>query len=390
MQIEEVLEKTQKEYGKFILQNDGSFLQSFLWGEFQESVGNKVKRYVVKEKESILISATVFKHNLPFKKSYLYIPYGPVVLSGLDVKKSEKALKILIEKLKQRAKKTNSIFLKIEQENSKINLEKFGFKKSEKDIQARETLILDISKSEEEILKGMKQKTRYNIKVAKKHEVNIFEVPQKEVAFNMFYNLLEKTSERNKFNLHPKKYYENMVDMFFGEVFKTKVSEVSGSSKFENLSVIGGSGEEQKKTHSESAALSTEANDEQARQIYRFTEKLYFAEYKGEIIATALIGFFGKRVTYLHGASLSENRKVMAPYLLHWEIIRKAKELGFSEYDFWGIVTKKTKKDQIEKWSGFSRFKMGFGGKVVEYGGAYDLVFGRVWYFIYNVMRKIL
>ena len=71
----------------------------------------------------------------------------------------------------------------------------------------------------------------------------------------------------------------------------------------------------------------------------------------------------------------------MATYILHWEIIKYAKENGFNEYDFWGIDEK--------KWPGVTRFKKGFGGREVEYAGSYDYVFQPFWYKLYNLYRKL-
>jgi lipid II:glycine glycyltransferase (peptidoglycan interpeptide bridge formation enzyme) len=389
MEIVKITKEKKGEYEKFILENGGSFLQSFGWGEFQEVFDRKVFRFFVKDKDEILLSTSVFRYSLPKKKSYLYIPYGPVVKKEVHLDKLEKAFSALLLELKKVAKKNKSIFLKVEQENSPINLKNLKFKKSKKDIQARETLILNIDREEEDILKEMKQKTRYNIRLAKKRGVNIFEVPQKEAAFSMFYGLLEKTSERNTFKLHPKKYYENMVDMFFDGVVQKKTSEAEVSNKSENLSAIGRGGNERKKIYADSTVLSTESGDKQMHQICRFTERLYFAEYKGKILATAMVGFFGNRATFLHGASSDENKNLMAPYLLHWEIIKKVKEAGMKEYDFWGIITKKTDPKKIKAWQGFSRFKEGFGGEVVEYAGAYDFAFSKPWYFLYNLVRRI-
>ena len=341
-------------------------MQSFEWGEFQEVFNRKVLRFFVKDGDGVLLSVSVFKYSLPKKKSYLYIPYGPVVKNETHLDKAQEAFSVLLSELKKTAKKSKSIFLKVEQENSPINLTNLKFKKSKKDIQARETLILNIGREEDEILKEMKQKTRYNIRLAKKRGVNIFEVPQKDAAFSMFYGLLEKTSERNTFRLHPKKYYENMVDMFFSVSDKSNKNINDGGA----TSVI-------------------DEREDAARKNFNFTEKLYFAEYEGKILATAMVGFFGKRATFLHGASSDENKNVMAPHLLHWEIIKKAKEAGVEEYDFWGIVTKNTDLKKKKAWQGFSRFKEGFGGEIVEYQGAYDFAFSKFWYFLYNIARKI-
>jgi len=338
MQLEEIKDKTQ--YDKFILENEGSFLQSYEWGEFQDFFGRPVKRYLIKDKDDVILAASVFLYDMPFSKNYLYIPYGPIIKKELHIEKADEAYKLLFKELKKEAENNNSIFLKIEQDQSPVNLKSLGLKKSDKDIQARETLIFDTHRDEEEMLKGMKQKTRYNIRLAEKKGVNIFEVTEKKVAFDMFYKLLSETSQRNGFNLHPKKYYENMVDMFFSSDSKLK-------------------------------------------------QKIFFAEYQGQIIACALVGYFGKRATFLHGASSDEFKNVMAPHLLHWQIIKKAHEDEIKEYDFWGIVTERTDPKKKKQWEGFSRFKMGFGGKVVEYEGAYDMVYKPFMYGLYKIVRKI-
>ncbi|MEK7452723.1 MAG: peptidoglycan bridge formation glycyltransferase FemA/FemB family protein [Patescibacteria group bacterium] len=347
MNLEYISDERKDEFNDFVLKNGGSFLQSFEWGDFQKRSGKDLFRIIIKDNSNILLSVLILKYPQPFKKSYLYIPYGPIFFSDSSKEDRDKAFNILLDEIRKIAKNESVIFIKIEQDNSQIKatLGNFNFKKSDKDIQARETLILNLLKSEDDLLKDMKQKTKYNIKIALKHKVIVKEIEDKEEAFNAFYNLLEVTSVRNGFRLHPKVYYHNMVEIFF---YKAKDSQVG------------------------------------------FSERIFFAEYGGKILSCALVGFFGNRATYLHGASLNESRQVMAPHLLHWEIIRKAKELGFSEYDFWGIVTEKTKKDEVKKWAGFSRFKMGFSGDVVEYDGAYDLVLNNFWYFVYRIARKIL
>ncbi len=375
MKIEKII-KDKKKFNKFVLENEGSFLQSFDWGEFYEATSGKVERFFVSDDGEVLLCASVLKNSLPAKKSYLYIPYGPVVKKGVHINRLNEAFLLLINKLKNKKKSENAIFLKIEQENAPFNLESFGFKKSEKDIQAVSTLILDISKSEEEILGQMKQKTRYNIRLAKKKGVKVFFVSEKEAAFDIFYNLLSETAKRNGFNLHPKNYYENMMDMFLkNEAAIPKNSLFSVRSHSDEVGAV------LPLAHKKENFLGWLYDD--------YFQKVFFAEYQGKILACALVGFWGKKATYLHGASSSELRNVMAPYLLHWEIIKKAKELGFSEYDFWGIATKNIDLKKKKQWSGFSRFKEGFGGRVVERQGAYDLPFSKTWYFAYKIARKI-
>src|SRR5258706_26851 len=99
---------------------------------------------------------------------------------------------------------------------------------------------------------------------------------------------------------------------------------------------------------------------------------IFFAEYQGRRLATALVVYFGRRATYFFGGSLSLHRRVMAPYLLHFEIMRRAKALGCEWYDFWGIAPK----DQPDhSWQDISAFKRKFGGVEVNLVPALDYVY---------------
>ena len=343
-----------EEWNRFAVENRGSFLQSFEWGNFQQMSGYDVTRVIVKEDGRIMLAAQIFKHALPLGKSYLYIPYGPV-FNLSQPGRDEEVFDFFIAELKKIANKESGIiFLKIEMDSpftkakpmSYIGLALVGFRKSAKDIQARETMIVDLSSSQDDILARMKQKTRYNIKIAQKHGVKIVSLDSGAMDPKIFVSLLEETAKRNGFQTHGGKYYLNMMELFLGKPVLPAVNALS--------------------------------------------QKLYFTYYKGDVAAVALVGFFGGRATFLHGASSGQYRNIMAPYLLHWEIMRDAKRLGFAEYDFWGIVTPRTDKKQARQWLGFSRFKEGFGGRMVEYPGAYDLVFDKLWYNVYRVGRKIL
>ena len=337
-----------EEWNEFAVENRGSFLQSYEWGNFQQMSGHDVTRVIVKESGRIILVAQIFKHALPLGKSYLYIPYGPV-FNLSQPGRDEEVFDFFIAELKKLAsKKSGIIFLKVEtdKEWGDIDPIALGFKKSAKDIQARETMIMDLTSPEDDILARMKQKTRYNIKVAQKHGVKIVSLDSGAMDPKIFVSLLEETAMRNGFRTHGGKYYLDMMDLFLGK------------------------------------PVSPQANS--------LSQKLYFAYYKGGVAAAALVGFFGGRATFLHGASSGQYRNIMAPYLLHWEIMRDAKRLGFAEYDFWGIVTPRTDKNQVKKWLGFSRFKEGFGGRVAEYSGAYDLVFNKLWYNGYRIVRKLL
>lgn len=105
--------------------------------------------------------------------------------------------------------------------------------------------------------------------------------------------------------------------------------------------------------------------------------RIYAAEYKGEILAVHMMIFFGSTAAYIHGASSRKYKNVMAPHLLHWHTMQESKKQGYSQYDFWGIDEK--------KWPGLTRFKKGFGGKIINYPGTFDILINNFWYQLYKI-----
>ncbi len=200
------------------------------------------------------------------------------------------------------------------------------FKKLDFDLQPNKTLILDLTKSGDRLLADMHPKTRYNIRLAEKHGVKI---KKGEEYFDDFWRLMQSTAERDGIYPFPKNHYQQQL--IVTDDFRTE---------------------------------------------------LWVAEYEKEIIAANLVNFYGDTVTYLHGASSDKYRNVMSTYLLQWEQIKTGGKRGFEKYDFWGF--------DEERWPGVSRFKKGFGGEVVEYAGAYDLVWNRGWYWAYKIAKKLL
>jgi len=238
-----------------------SFLQSNDWLAFQKSLGRKVWQ---------INEIGIIKYNLPFGKCYLYSPRPRSSGFGGQARFEEFLIKI-----KEIAKQENAIFFKLEP------LEKLSLKRS-RNIQPVKTLILDISKSEQELLNRMHYKTRYNIGLAEKKGIKI---RKDKNLFEDFWKLMQETTERDKFRPHPKEYYRKML-------------RIPGV-------------------------------------------ELFAAEYKNKIIAVNIVVFFEKTAIYLHGASDYEHRNLMAPHLLQWEQIKIAKKCGCAEYDFWGIDEKK-------------------------------------------------
>lgn len=310
-----------------------SFLQSKPWAQFQRSLGRPFFEY-----DQDFISAVIFKYPLPLGRNYLYVPYGPV----LDLTQTLGGIKNPINKfvdfLLNLARKEKAIFIKAEPTIDHVAqlLVENGFKESFKEIQPPKTLIIDLDQDKESILEKMHYKTRYNIKVAEKHSIEVSESNDVEI----FWNLIKKTSARDKFSTHPRDYYVKLFN-FFKEnneitvkIFIAKHTPVT--------SKVNGQG--------------------------------------GKPIAAAIVLLYKDFGYYLHGASDYGHRNLMAPYKLHWEIIKYLKGKEYKSYDLWGI--------NANKWPGVTRFKLGWGGRVIEYPGSFDLPVSKLWYFIYKNVKK--
>jgi peptidoglycan pentaglycine glycine transferase (the first glycine) len=335
---------------------DGGFLQSEEWRKFQESLGRKTFNI-----SSNGFWANIIEHILPIVGKYFYVPRGPVLLNPklkIDQSsafpspdKSGDSSKPSFYDLIELAEKNKAGWVRIEPATEEIlNLIKkftdYKITKAPHDMQPKEILILDITKSNEELLAEMKQKTRYNIKLSQKHGVSVkvmsnAKFPMSNQVQNPndkkfkkyideFIKLVKITAKRDKITPHPENYYRKMFETIPENILK-----------------------------------------------------LYVAEYNGEIIAANLIVFFRKTATYLHGASDNEHRNLMAPYLLQWRAIQDAKKAGCTHYDFGGINTK--------TGEGITKFKLGFAPNVlpVEFPGAYDIVISPIKYRLYRSMQKI-
>lgn len=337
-------------------QKTGSILQSWNWAEFQAGRQQKIWRLEVKDNEKTVAQMFLWKHRFLIGQNGLYCPRGPVISDEIlnNQEKLEQILKILFEKVHQIAKENKSLQFRFDpnviidlgniqkeiwEQNFAVDQENLlqkvfgniGLKKSNKEVQPIHTIMLDISKSEDELLKQMHQKTRYNIRLAKKKGVEVIESED----FKSFFELLKQTTTRQQFGAYPVKYFEDIL-------------------KLDNT-------------------------------------KLYLANYQGKNIAGILCTYYKNVATYLFGASSDEFRNVMAPHLLQWTAIRDARKKGFEFYDFWGAAPKDSKVKQEKSWQGITRFKQGFNPAqpVFEYFGAYEKIYRPAILKIYNTIHKI-
>jgi lipid II:glycine glycyltransferase (peptidoglycan interpeptide bridge formation enzyme) len=307
-----------------VLRRGGDFLQSWEWGEFQRKAGSEVVR--VQAETGAM--AQLLRRALPFGKRYWYCPRGP--LGGLPdlAKVPEIAL---------------GVFLRFEPlSDPSIALGTTALVKVH-DVQPRQTLIVDLRQDREALMAAMHEKWRYNIRLAERKGVRVYVAgPSDASAIDVFWDLLNETTERDRFRAHGKEYYRSMLEMLSGDP----------------------------------------ASDGRTRPVAR----LVFAEHDGKVLAANLMIYFGTTATYLHGASSRERREVMAPHLLHWTAMTQAKDWGYASYDFWGIAPEGA---ENHPWAGITRFKRGFGGASVAYPGTYDLPIDRFWYALYSTAQRL-
>lgn len=331
----------------------GQFLQAWEWGDFQASQGHQVWRLGVYQQDDLLASVQIILYPLPFSHAYLYIPHGPVFKADLASAQKEKIIKLFLSKARDitiATTKKSELFLRIEPRLTPTELGNFffnlGLKKTQA-VQPQDTQVIDLTKTPEEILGQMHSKTRYNIRLAEKHEVTV-RLAEDPKDFAIFINLLKTTAQRDNFKIHNVDYYQAMWEMFHN-------TDIADPSKL--------------------------------------TIKLFLAEYKQEVLAGGLFSFFGDRVVYLHGASTQSHKELMAPYLLHWQLMKQAKNYGYYQYDLYGVKPTQrdiTKSDRETNWQGITRFKKGFGGKEVNYVGAWDWTYDKIWYTFYKLAKRFV
>lgn len=334
IQIKEIKEK--KEWDDFVESfSPDTFLQSWEWGKSQEVLGNKIFYLGIFEGEKLEGAAFVYKVNAR-RGSFLFCPHGPLMDWS-----EEDLFKKLIDYLKILGRKEKVDFVRISpmtpREKAIANL----FKKA-KFINAPIHMmhpelawILDLNISEEELLKNMAKRHRYSIKKAQKEGIKI-ESSTDFQDVDKFYDIYKETAKRQGFIPFSKEYVKKEFEIF------TKENKA----------------------------------------------KIFFAYYKGEIIAGAVIIFSNHSGFYHHGASNRKYPNIPASELLQWEAILECKKRNLKKYNFWGVVPDS---DKNHSWIGLSHFKRGFGGYEKEYFHAQDFPITYKYWFNYLIekVRKI-
>ncbi|NJN53859.1 MAG: peptidoglycan bridge formation glycyltransferase FemA/FemB family protein [Anaerolineae bacterium] len=320
---------------------NGHALQSWAWAEFKSRWGWQTRPLVMHEpgSDKPLVAAMVLKRPLPRTPfSVLYVPKGP----AFDYA-NESLRNLVLAELEQVAHQEQGIFIKIDPEVVKgcgaeeetavpmgtqftQDLQARGWRFSDDQIQFRNTVELDLTLSEEELLAAMKSKTRYNIGLAARKGITVREGTPDD--FPALAEMYAETAVRDGFGIRPSGYY------------------LDGWHSFHQAGM----------------------------------GHLLIAEYEAEPVAAVYLVKFGTKAIYMYGASSEKERNRMPNYLLQWEAVRWAKAQGCTIYDFWGAPDEFTESDRL--W-GVWRFKAGFNGEVVRHIGAWDYVARPFWYWMY-------
>jgi peptidoglycan pentaglycine glycine transferase (the first glycine) len=316
-------------WDKFLeCRSNPGFRQSSWYASFKLSHnGWKNIGTVLKDGETIVGGAVVFRRTFGPDKCYYYMPDGPVLPESDPISDQKEAFDAILEFIESKRRDERRVVshLCIIPRWERVPGFVTGFRESKHFYGLpRDTQCIDLDSSEDDILAQMKPKGRYNVRVARRHGVSVLEdVSSQGIAH--FLNIYEETFARKNLRAKDPDYFHTLISML----------SASGRGS------------------------------------------LFSAEYQGTRLATALVVFFADTATYYYGGSRAIHRNVMAPYLLHFEIMRKAKALGCRYYDLFGVSPSSAPDGG---WKDFSVFKRKLGGRELRLAPTLEYVYDPVAY----------
>lgn len=297
---------------------EANFLQSPSYAKMNELLKNKVIIEDFDKKGYALMVVRKAKRG-----KYLEIPCGP--LANWDNKED---IKTIVNTIRQIATQEKCVFVRIRPQliASQANLallSDLGLKPSPMHLAAEHTVIIDLKKSEESLLSEMRRQTRYEVRRADKLDIKVTTSSSEEI-FKEFHKVQTETAKRQNF-VPPN--------------LKTLLAE---------------------------------------REAFKNDATIYVAKTaEGESIAYGLIIKSGKEADYYEAASTPLNRKLPGAYALLWQAMKDLKGQGYERFNLWGIAPAG---QPNHRYAGVTTFKTGFGGEIIEYVPAHDLVISKIGY----------
>ncbi|MBU2082032.1 peptidoglycan bridge formation glycyltransferase FemA/FemB family protein [Patescibacteria group bacterium] len=331
------------EYNPSSIDKNAPFTQAWFYGEWQEAMGRKVRRFEMRDNSETVGFFQAIKYPLPFGKNILYIPHASLLRQGYEGQ--AEFLKVFRNKLIEIAKEENAIFVRFDlpaevpprRDEGGVAINKY-FKKvplyayHSVYFQPKYEWILALDKPESELLNDMPKDSRYDIRYAENKGITAEIIGNNLTSYlDFFYGLMAKTARRSNFNLHPKEYYKNVL-------------------------------------------VNCEKNN-----------NAFFvaAKNNSDIIAMNFVLIFGETAYVVFGGYDDRFKHLRAPRLVYWKGIITAKNRGCKFYNFGGVSSG----DSYGSYDGISEFKKGFGGKMLEHPDSYDLVIEPFWRWLYNLRK---
>jgi peptidoglycan pentaglycine glycine transferase (the first glycine) len=300
------------------------FMQSFAWAELKKLLGWEIYKIGIFENDRLTGGAIISKFTHFSDFNFLQINEGPVLPYHQPIIAEVMFYSLIseIDTIANLTKPKLTSHLTIEPKLNDKPAYFHRFRKATIDQQPIKTLIIDLHLSESEILRQMKPKGRYNIKIARKHGVQIRKTSIPE-GIGDFLQIYTQFIKRSKIPGKSEDYFWSLAYIY--------------------------------------------PNPVQA--------SVYFALFENKPLCTAIVINYGDTVTFLFGAATATYRPYMANYLLHWEIMRDAKNCGYRWYDLYSLAPGDNPENH--PWYGYSVFKRKFGGEEINYIGAYDYIYNQ-------------
>lgn len=304
----------------------GHIYQSKEWCSVKEANGWEPV-YCIYEATAYVVGFVLLRKAVSILGNIYYCSKGPGFFKDFSADKNSKAhFQEFINDLKPFIARydTSAILVKIEPElavETDFEISKLGLVKSKADLQFKATIFVDISGDEETLISGLKQKTRYNIRLAKRKEVKIEKRPMDQAGVDLMYELMNATQKRAGFFLRQKSYFktywQGLADADMGQ--------------------------------------------------------LLVATHDGDVLGGVFVTIFGTKAYYKDGGSFEVKRNLMAPYLLQWEAMMWAKQKGASSYDMVAVPPKSELDNPSHSQYGLYQFKRMFSEEVTEFVGCWDM-----------------
>lgn len=328
----------------------GWHMMPVYWGPrdaIEEQAGLDVVRAQVAA-AAMVLKRSILSRGFVKRLSVMYVPRGPLLRWSDEAVRDQ-----VLDDLEGLARRQGAVLMKIdpnavtgrkypEQDSAsadasgrglRVELERRGWRFSDDQVQFRNTVVLDLSPGESDLLDRMKQKTRYNVRLAERKGVSVRSGSIADIP--ALYRMYAETSVRDGFVIRSEEYYRKAWSMF--------------------LRPYG--------AHNQPSA------------------EVLVAEVQEQPVAALFLYYFTRHAYYLYGMSVSAHRDKMPNHLLQWEAIRRARRHGCALYDLWGAPDEF---DEADPMWGVYRFKEGLGGEVVRTVGAWDYPASALWYRAYT------